>query len=303
MKRIAWILVLAVVCGACNSGSHRTLPATSSASPISPTSRPVRPAVVTTEVPSAGAKSWPHSVVAGFSTPSGAGYWLVYADGSVTGKGDARTYGDATHIALVGAIVGGASTPSGKGYWLAASDGGVFTFGDAHFYGSKSGTHLNGPVFSITPTKTGKGYWLVARDGGVFAFGDAHFYGSASGPHVHVFPIAGFAVGPTESGYQMIARDSFLLNFGNFPLPSSLPERGFDHGVNNVVGLAPTPTKRGEWIVLGDGGVFPLGDAGLLEGPAHFTGPFPAVFSNPTRPGYALVKASGAIVRFGAAPG
>ena len=128
-----------------------------------------------TAVPSAdaAANSWPHTVVAGFSTPNGAGYWLVYADGTVAGRGNARLYGDASSIPLVGPIVGGAATPSGKGYWLVASDGGVFTFGDAHFYGSMGGTHLNEPVFSIAPTKTGKGYWLATSDGGVFTFGDA----------------------------------------------------------------------------------------------------------------------------------
>ena len=31
----------------------------------------------------AAANGWPHSVVNGFSTPGGNGYWLVYADGTV----------------------------------------------------------------------------------------------------------------------------------------------------------------------------------------------------------------------------
>ena len=70
-----------------------------------------------------------------------------------------------------------------------------------------------------------------------------------------------------------------------------------------MVGIAQTPTKRGEWIVLGNGGVFTYGDARSLNGPSHFAGAAPAVFSNPKRPGYALVTTSGAVVPFGAAPG
>jgi hypothetical protein len=259
-------------------------------------------AVQPVENANAAANSWPHSVVAGFSTPSGAGFWLVYADGAVTATGDARMHGDASGIALAGPMVGGAATRSGNGYWLVASDGGVFTFGDARFYGSMGASHLNQPVFFIAPTRTGKGYWLVARDGGVFTFGDAHFYGSAAdGRHLHLFPITGFATAPTDTGYQMITRDALLFNFGKYPLPPSLPGRGFDHGVNNVVGIAPTPTKLGEWIVLGNGGALPFGDARVL---ADFVAvSVRAVFSNPKHQGYALVTTSGATIPVGAAPG
>jgi len=96
----------------------------------------------------AATNRWLHSIVNGFSTPSGNGYWLVYADGTVTSQGDAGSYGDASRLQLNGPIVGGAATPNGKGYWLVAQDGGIFTFGDAHFYGSMGATHLTRPVFS-----------------------------------------------------------------------------------------------------------------------------------------------------------
>ena len=103
----------------------------------------------------AAANAWPHAIVNGFSTPSGNGYWLVYADGTVTPQGGAGSYGDASSIPLNGPIVGGAVTPNGKGYWLVAQDGGIFTFGNAHFYGSMGSTPLNQPVFSMSPTKSG----------------------------------------------------------------------------------------------------------------------------------------------------
>jgi hypothetical protein len=238
----------------------------------------------------AAAKPWPHNVVAGFSTPSGGGYWLVFADGTVTRKGDARLYGDASRVALVKPIVGGAATPSGKGYWLVAGDGGVFTFGNAHFYGSMGGAHLRQPVFTIAPTRTGKGYWLVARDGGVFTFA--------------VYPIVGFATSPTDSGYQMIGRDAYLKNFGKFPVPDHLRGRGLNHGVDNVMGLMQTPTKRGEWIVFSDGGTFAFGNARQLKGPPYVRRrQIVAAFSNPKAQGYVLVTSTGAIFRFGAAPG
>ena len=79
----------------------------------------------------AAASRWPHSVVDGFSSPSGAGFWLTYANGAVTATGGAGTHGDASNVALNGPIVGGAVSPNGKGYWLVAADGGIFTYGGA----------------------------------------------------------------------------------------------------------------------------------------------------------------------------
>jgi hypothetical protein len=70
-------------------------------------------------------------------TPSGAGYWLVAADGGVFSFGDATFHGSAADVHLLAPIVGMAATASGKGYWLVASDGGVFSYGDAKFYGGE----------------------------------------------------------------------------------------------------------------------------------------------------------------------
>jgi N-acetylmuramoyl-L-alanine amidase len=73
------------------------------------------------------------------STPSGAGYWIVGADGGVFTYGDAGFYGSLGDTALAAPIVGMAATPSGCGYWLLGADGGVFTFGDAEFLGAPTG--------------------------------------------------------------------------------------------------------------------------------------------------------------------
>jgi hypothetical protein len=249
----------------------------------------------------AAANGWPHSVVNGFSTPSGNGYWLVYADGTVSPHGGAASFGDASSIPLNGPIVGGAVTPNGKGYWLVAQDGGIFTFGDAHFYGSMGATHLNQPVFSMSPTKSGHGYWLVARDGGIFTFGDAKFYGS-TGSLVLNEPITGITTSPTGKGYRMVATDGGIFSFGDVPFYGSLPGLGIN--VNDVIGNAPIPTNTGYWIARGTGQVYSFGHAQPLGSyPAVACNPIAAIFSNPHAQGYRLVTESGATIPFGAAPG
>ena len=82
-------------------------------------------------------------------TPSGAGYWLVAADGGVFTFGDAAFHGSTGSIRLNSPIVGMQRTPTGAGYWLVAADGGVFSFGDAQFCGSVGGTHLNSPMVGM----------------------------------------------------------------------------------------------------------------------------------------------------------
>jgi hypothetical protein len=262
-------------------------------------------------VPSVSAAAnnpWPHEIVNGFSTPTGDGFWLVFADGSVQAYGDARHHGDASHLPLAGPLVGGGVTPSGHGYWLVAEDGGIFSYGDARFFGSMGGIALDQPVFSMTSTKDGRGYWLVAFDGGIFSFGNAAFFGSMGGIPLDQ-PINGISTSPSGRGYRMVARDGGIFSFGDVPFFGSLPGLGLV--VSDVVGMAPTPTNRGYWIVRSGGQVYAFGDAqsfGNLILPEHppFSGtpdPVAAIFSNPTSQGYRLVTRSGATIPFGAAPG
>ena len=114
-------------------------------------------------------------------TPSGAGYWLVAADGGVFSFGDAVFRGSVGGMRLNQPVVGMAATPSGAGYWLVAADGGVFSFGDAVFRGSPGGAGLGAPVVGLAPTPAGAGYWLAAADGAVANFGDANSFGSDAG--------------------------------------------------------------------------------------------------------------------------
>ena len=83
------------------------------------------------------------------ATPSGAGYWLVAADGGVFAFGDAGFFGSTGALRLNRPIVGMAPTATGRGYWLVASDGGVFAFGDAAFAGSTGALTLNRPVVAL----------------------------------------------------------------------------------------------------------------------------------------------------------
>ena len=83
------------------------------------------------------------------ATPSGRGYWLAHADGTVPARGDAGYLGDAADLQLSAPIVGLASTPTGRGYWLLGRDGGVFSYGDAAFHGSTGNLRLNQPVLDL----------------------------------------------------------------------------------------------------------------------------------------------------------
>ena len=157
-----------------------------------------------------------------------------------------------------------------RGYWLVGSDGGIFAFGDAQFYGSTGSLHLQRPVVGITPTSNKAGYWLDASDGGIFAFGDAGFYGSLPGLGLH----------PAGSG-----------------LPHSLDAP--------IVGMVPSTTGQGYFMVGSDGGVFAFGDArfaGSCPGIGGCAGTAVAVMPDATGKGYWLVTSVGDVYAFGDAP-
>ena len=156
------------------------------------------------------------------------------------------------------------------GYWLVGSDGGIFSFGTAAFFGSTGSIHLQRPVVGITPTSTRNGYWLVASDGGIFSFGDSSFYGSIPGLGLH----------PAGSG-----------------LPNSLNAP--------IVGMVPTLTGRGYFMVASDGGVFAFGDArfeGSCPGIGGCSGPAVTVIPDHSGNGYWVVTANGGVYAFGDAP-
>src|SRR3546814_19359875 len=70
-----------------------------------------------------------------------------------------------------------------------------------------------------------------------------------------------------------------------------------------IVGMAPTPTGSGYWLVAADGGIFTFGDA-RFHGPTgamKLNQPIVGMAPTPTGSGYWLVAADAAIFPFGEA--
>ncbi len=160
--------------------------------------------------------------------------------------------------------------PSDHGYWLVGGDGGIFSFGSAVFHGSTGSLKLSRPVVGITPTPSNNGYWLDASDGGVFAF-DTGFYGSIPGLGI---------------------------------LPADYPGPGRKLAAP-VVGMVPSSSGQGYFMVASDGGVFAFGDAafeGSCPAIGGCAGAAVAVMPDANNDGYWLVTATGHVYAFGNAP-
>ena len=189
--------------------------------------------------------------------PSGSGYWLCTADGSVEPFGEADFFGSMAGIAINSPVVDMAVHPDGVGYWLLGGDGGVFSFGNVSFYGSTGGLSLARPVVGMAPHPNGRGYWFVASDGGVFSFGTSKFYGSTGGISLRR-PVVGMAATPTGKGYWLVSDDGGIFAFGDAAFYGST---GGITLARPVVNMTTTPSGRGYWLVGDDGGIFAFGDA------------------------------------------
>jgi hypothetical protein len=130
-------------------------------------------------------------IVAGATTPSGAGMWLFGSRGGVFAFGDAGFHGSGSGLRFSGAVVDAMATPTGRGYRLVDAGGGVYAFGDASFEGSLPGLGVRARIVAATSSPGGSGYLLLGSDGGVFAFGDAIFPGAAHRPDVAGIAAAG----------------------------------------------------------------------------------------------------------------
>ena len=104
----------------------------------------------------------------------------------------------------------------------------------------------------------------------------------------------------TGNGYWEVAGDGGVFSYGAAQFYGSLP--GLNIRVNNIIGMARTPSDKGYWLVGKDGGVFAFGDAG-------FYGSLPNLNVNvgnivgmaPTKDGrgYWLVGSDGGVFAFG----
>jgi len=203
------------------------------------------------------ANSWPRSATGGFSTPTGDGFDVTYADGTVIPQFGAHSYGDASRIALHAPIIGGSSVPSGTGYWLVARDGGIFTYGDAHFYGSAGSIQLAQPITGITTSPSGHGYRLVATDGGIFDYGDAKYYGGLPGLGLHVSDVVGMAPTPSNKGYWIVRSGGQLYAFGDAQYFGNYAPATCD----SVIGMFTNPSAQGYRLVTAGGATIPFGTA------------------------------------------
>jgi hypothetical protein len=203
----------------------------------------------------------------GIDPSTGYGFPFALACPSITScVGVGVLDGFSTYPMVVTASGATSITPS-HGYWLVGSDGGIFSFGSAQFHGSTGSITLNRPVVGITPTADDGGYWLVASDGGIFAFGDANFVGSMPG--------LGFAPAGTVGGKHL-----------NAP----------------IVGMVPSESGTGYFMVASDGGVFAFNApfAGSCPGLAGgCSGAAVGVAPDHSGNGYWLVTATGHVYAFG----
>ncbi len=224
------------------------------------------------------------------------GYWVVRADGTVSGFGSA-SLGDLSKVQLSTPIAAAAALPGGGGYWLVAAGGGVFAFGQAQFDGSPGGAHLNKPIVGMATTPDGGGYWLVASDGGIFAYGDAVFYGSTGGDQLNK-PIVAMAATPDGRGYWLVASDGGIFAYGDAVFYGSA---GGSPLTAPIVGIAATPDGRGYWLVASDGSIFAYGDATSYGYPPAASLPSPVVGMAPTPDGkgYWLAEQNGGVFHFG----
>jgi hypothetical protein len=246
-----------------------------------------------TAAPSTGTDQDAAVTTAGIAaTPSGDGYWLAQADGSVQAFGDADPLGSMSGASLQQPIVGIAATPTGDGYWLVARDGGIFSFGDAAFSGSTGDLRLNRPIVGMTSTASGHGYWLVASDGGIFAFGDATFRGS-TGNLVLNRPITTMMATASGAGYWLLGNDGGMFAFGDAGFFGSTGGQALPAP---IVGAARSRTGAGYWLAGRDGSVYAFGDAtyqGAATGEAADT-----VGIITTTSGYWVVAADGTVTAF-----
>ncbi len=111
---------------------------------------------------------------------------------------------------------------------------------------------------------------------------------------------------PTDpnNGYYVFGQQGELAGFGNDNYLVYL-NGAFYYNLNSpIVGMAPTPSGAGYWMVGSDGGVFSSGDAGFFgsTGGLHLNKPVVGMAATPDGKGYWFVASDGGIFSYGDAP-
>jgi hypothetical protein len=108
---------------------------------------------------------------------------------------------------------------------------------------------------------------------------------------------------PTDpaSGYYIFGQFGEIGGFGNDNYLTYLNGARYYNLNANIVGMAPTPTGGGYWMVGGDGGVFSSGDAGFFGSTGNIVLNKPVVGMAPTPDGkgYWFVASDGGIFAYG----
>jgi len=143
------------------------------------------------------------------------------------------------------------------------------------------------------------GYYFVGSDGGVYNYGtggSAPFLGSMGGTKLNS-PIVGMATMPAGDGYDLVAADGGVFNFGSAQFYGSMGGKPLN---KPIVGIAVTPDGGGYWLVASDGGIFAYGDAQFYGsmGGKPLNKPIVGIAPTPNGNGYYEVASDGGVFTF-----
>jgi hypothetical protein len=234
-------------------------------------------------------------------TVSGAGYYIVLADGTPQAHGNVPDLPAPSGAVQPGEVpVGVAARPQGDGYWIALRSGRVVAVGGARHAGDAAALPLNRGVVGIAATATGEGYWLVAGDGGIFSFGDAAFHGSMGATPLNQ-PVVGMSPTPSSGGYWLVALDGGIFSFGDAAFHGSTGGLRLNQP---VFSMSATRDGAGYWLVARDGGIFAFGAAEFhgSAGAEVSTSDVVSLGTSASGGGYYLARRNGQVYAFGDAP-
>jgi hypothetical protein len=191
------------------------------------------------------------TAVAAALRPSGKGYWLVRADGTLASAGDAPAPRAGPLGRKRDPVVAAVSTASGDGFWRITGSGFVAPVNAPALGGTASG-----PVVAATASPTGTGLWMLTATGLISSLGDAPPLPAANLTRGHAVSIA---ANPSGTGAWVLTDLGDVIPVGGAP----------DFGALSREGLCKAPfaatiraTAGTGYVISGvDGSVWAYGDA------------------------------------------
>jgi hypothetical protein len=183
-------------------------------------------------------------------TPTGQGYDILHADGSVEAFGDGRSFGN-LGTKLDGAAVAIVATQFDSGYWVLDAAGGVHAFGAAPRPPSRSVPPSQpaapAPAARAAPAASAPGSGLPAPKVAVPCPGhDA----------------IGLAAAPADRGDVVACADGTLVGAGSL---AALTRRVALATGERLVGIAADPATGGLWLATSFGSVVTVEPAGAAR--------------------------------------